>query len=397
VPVPASGAPPAGLLSLRLYYFASFAALGAYAPFFPRWLEARGVRGLAMGAIAALLPAMGILGPPVVGLLADALGLRGSLLRVACLGACLSMGALGVAGALRPALSFGFIFGAVLLYAAFRSPMVMLADVVALERVRAAGTTYGRVRMWGSVGFLAAVLVLGRVVDPAAASAVPVAIAALLLATTGAAWTLPAKPDGRRLPVVPEARALLAAPDFAVFLVASLLAQSAHAGYDLCFSLHLHDLGADGAVTGVAWGIGVVFEITVMIFAESLVARFSAPWLLVLSLFGAAARWALIASVRSLPALLAIQPLHALSFALWWLASLAYVRGRAPAHALATGQGLFSAATAVGSVLGMLVWGTIYRRAGGASVFGAAAVVALAAAMVALSWSRRASRRGPRA
>src|SRR4051794_6507260 len=58
---------------LRLYFFASFAALGIYSPFFPRWLVARGVEGVAMGAIVATLPAMGVIGPPVVGLLADSL------------------------------------------------------------------------------------------------------------------------------------------------------------------------------------------------------------------------------------------------------------------------------------------------------------------------------------
>ena len=90
------------LLGLRLYYFASFAALGAYLPFFPRWLEARGIVGLSMGLVAGLAPAMGVLGPPAIGLFADALGLRGSLLRVACLGACASMAALAALGGAGP-------------------------------------------------------------------------------------------------------------------------------------------------------------------------------------------------------------------------------------------------------------------------------------------------------
>jgi PPP family 3-phenylpropionic acid transporter len=380
---------PRGLHSLRLYYFASFAAFGVYAPFFPRWLEARGVRGLAMGAVAALLPALGVLGPPVVGLLADALGLRGSVLRVACAGAGLSIGALGLAGAASVPLGFGAIFAAVLVYAAFRSPMTMLADVVAMERAASAGTTYGKLRLWGSLGFLLAAALGGRALDPAHAGALPLAIAVLLGATTAAAWTLPAKPDARPRPVVREARALLAAPDFGTFLVVSLLAQIAHAGHDLCLSLHLRDRGASDAVAGSAWAIGVVFEVGLMVFSERLVKRFSAPRLLVLALLGAAVRWALIASVSALPALLAIQPLHAISFALWWLASLAYVKDRAPAHALATAQGLFSAAVAAGSVAGMLAWGAVYRRAGGAAVFGVAAGIALAAAIVAAGWSRR--------
>jgi MFS transporter, PPP family, 3-phenylpropionic acid transporter len=381
--------PPGRLLPLRLYYFASFAALGAYNPFFPRWLEARGLTGLSMGVVAALIPAMGILGPPAVGFLADALGLRGSLLRVACLGAGVSMAALAALGLGGGAPAFGAVFMAVLGYAVFRSPMIMLADVVALERAHAARTTYGALRLWGSVGFLAGVLAVAHSLDPRASVPLPATIAALLLIAFLSAWTLPAKPSSPRLPVAREARALLAAPSFALFLVVSTLAQMTHAGYDLCFSLHLRDLGVLDARIGVAWGIGVVSEVVLMAFAERLCARFSAPRLLAFALLGAAARWALLASLRSLPVLLALQPLHALSFGLWWVASVAFVKERAPAQALATAQGLFSAAIAVGSVAGMLVWGAVYRRAGGAAVFGAAGAIALAGALLATSWARR--------
>ena len=334
---------PGRLLPLRVYYFASFAALGAYAPYFPRWLEARGVQGISMGLIAGLLPAMGVLGPPAVGLAADALGLRGSILRIACAGACLSMAAL-TALSLGGAFSFAAVFAAVLAYAVFRSPMVMLADVVALERAPAAGTTYGEVRQWGSWGFLAAL-------------------------------PLPPNPVAPRLPVAPEARALLAAPSFSLFLAVSFLAQIAHASYDLCFSLHLRDLGASDTLTGLAWAAGVLFEVALLRGADRIVSRAGAPRLLALALLGASIRWALLASVRSLPALLALQPLHAVSFALWWVASVAYIKDRAPAHALAAAQGLFSA--------------SVYRRAGGAAVFGLASAVALAAAILATFWRAR--------
>lgn len=240
---------PGRLLTLRLYYFASFAALGACVPFFPRWLEARGVEGLSMGVIAGLLPAMGVLGPPAVGLLADAFGLRGSLLRFACFGACLAL--------------------------------------VALERARAARTTYGKLRLWGSVGFLVATLAIGRLLDPGASAPLPATIAALLFVALLAAWTLPAKPDTLRLPVTREARVLVAAPDFALFLVTSVLARIAHASYDLCYSLHRRDFGVSDRDTDLAWAAGVSFEVALMAVAEPLMTRFSAPSLVIFALLQA--------------------------------------------------------------------------------------------------------------
>jgi MFS transporter, PPP family, 3-phenylpropionic acid transporter len=380
-----------GLGSLRLYYFGSFAALGAYAPFFPGWLEARGVQGIAMGAVSALLPAMGVLGPPAVGMIADALGVRGSLLRIAGVGSGLTMAALGLLGARGVPLSFGLVFIVVFAFAAFRSPMVLLADVIAMERVSAAGTTYGKVRLWGSIGFLVAAFGLGHVLDPSAPAPLPFAIAALLGLASVAAWTLPKKPDGARLPVVREAGALARSRSFGLFLVASFLANLAHASHDLCLSLHLRDRGASAAVAGGAWAAGVLVEVALMISSERLITRFRAPRLVVFAIAGGAIRWALLASVGSLPVLLALQPLHAISFALWWVTSLAYIRDRAPPHALATAQGLFSAATALGSVVGMLAWGALYRRAGGSAVFASASIVGIVGVIVATFWSRRAS------
>ena len=90
------------LLPLSFYYFTIFGSLGVYAPFFPRWLEGRGVQGLRMGAVAALLPAMGVIGPPLVGLAADALGLRGQILRLASFGSAVAFATVAAAGAFGP-------------------------------------------------------------------------------------------------------------------------------------------------------------------------------------------------------------------------------------------------------------------------------------------------------
>lgn len=379
-----------GLVSLRVFYFAIFAALGAYAPFFPTWLEERGIRGLSMGAVASLLPGLGVLGPPLIGMLADALGARGSLLRIACASASLAIATLGLLGGAGVPLTFGVVFGVMFVFAAFRSPLILLADVVAMERAAAAKTTYGALRLWGSMGFLSAALVTGRIIDPRAKAQLPLLMASLFAVAFAAAWTLPQKPADARLPVVPEARALLRAPDFSMFLGAAFLAQGAHASCDLVLSLHLRDRGASDVGAGAAWATGVFFEVALMMFGERLIARFGAPRLVAFAIFGAAVRWALIASVGSLPMLFALQPLHAISFALWWVASLSTIRARAPAHALATAQGLFSASIAAGAVVGMLTWGALYRRAGGAAVFGAAAFVSLLAAIVATFWARRA-------
>lgn len=381
------------LLALRFYYVAYFVALGIYLPFFPRWLEARGVRGAAMGLVAASPAAMGILGPPLFGLLSDRLDRRGALLRVVCAGAFLCMSAVGLAFALGHPLGFAGIFAAVLAFSFFRSPMLSLADVITLE-VTSGGAGYARTRLWGSLGFLVAVLATGRGIDPASPAALPLAIGAALFLAFLAAFSLPTKGAApAALRALDGAFTLLASGDLRLFYGASFLAQIAHSGYDLCFSLHLRDRGASDGLVGVAWALGVLSEVTLMAFSTAVFRRLTPPRLLVIAFSGAAARWVLIASVTSIPALLALQPLHALSFALMWLASMAYVKESAPRAALATAQGLFSASMAAGSVLGMPLWGALYRRSGGSVTFGTAAFASAAAAGVALVWARRSTAR----
>ena len=95
---------------------------------------------------------------------------------------------------------------------------------------------------------------------------------------------------------------------------------------------------------------------------------------------GTALRWLLMATVQSLPVLLALQLLHAVSFALMWLSSMELVKEFSTPRTLATAQGLFVAACASGSVAGMLVWGPLYRSSGGSWVF----VCAAAASVISL-------------
>lgn len=413
--------PPAVPLQLKpspraisLYYFGIFAVLGVYLPLFPSWLEGRGVRGLAMGAIAATLPAMGLVAPPAFGFIADSLGVRVWLIRAACAGALVAFALLALSSALGVSLGFGGLFVAALAFAFFRAPMFTMADVVAIETSLSSGIAYGRLRLWGSISFALMAIVSGALVDPARPAAFPVTIAAALLAAFTISWTLPARAEAplRRLgqrggaegaagaPRSPAAggsvrertRALLQSRDFRLFLAASFLAQSANSSYDLCYTLHLRDVGFPESLVGVAWAVGVAGEIALMAFSGPLLKRFAPPAVLAFAFAGAALRWALLANVRWWPALLAIQPLHAVSFAMMWVASLAYTRDRAPPQILAMAQGLFSASAGAGSVIGMLTWGELYKRGGGTLTFGIASITASIAFVLAVTFARSARR-----
>jgi PPP family 3-phenylpropionic acid transporter len=387
---------PVRLFRLRLFYFACFASLGLYLPFLPPWLEARGVTGFALGAVLANIPALGLVAPPLFGLLADAFGLRGHLLRIACGGAALAILALALTPlATGRALGFPGLFAAVLAFAFFRAPVIPMVDVIALEEVKSGSATYPRIRIWGSLGFLFTAVTAGRFIDPTHASALPLAIAAVLAVLFATSFGLPARASSPPIPLQGHFRALLQDGGFVAFLAGSFLSQAAHSSYDICYSLHLRDLGLSGATTGFAWGIGVIAELFVMAFSAPLFERFRPPTLLAAAFAGASIRWILVASITTELGLFAVQLLHACSFALMWLASVAFVKERVPGPVIATGQGLFTASIAAGAVLGVLVWGPLYHSQGGRLTFASAAVVSALASGVAAWLSRRARNQRP--
>ncbi|HVU01416.1 MAG TPA: MFS transporter [Polyangiaceae bacterium] len=371
---------------LRVYYFVFFSALGVYNPFFPTWLEARGITGMRMSTITVLNPILGIVGPLAFGVVADLFGLRGSLLRIAAAGALLPFVALSALALVGRQVTYGALLPLIAVFAFFRGPLVSMADVTALEDP----ASYGRTRLFGSAGFLASAVVAGFVLSPKDAAALPVAVGLGLSGAFLAARKLPAKAPPRTQSSE-DAFSLLLKPDYLVFLLGALLWYASHVSYDLCFSLHARDLGASPSFIGILWAVGVLAEIWLMSAFHQLGSKRSPVELVALGLGAAAIRFSLVSVVRSLPVLLILQPLHALSFALVWTAALEHVRRRAPARVLATGQSLFSVATCLGSATGMLTWGPLYARSGGPAVFsGAAGVAALGSITVAgLAWHAR--------
>jgi PPP family 3-phenylpropionic acid transporter len=345
--------------------------------------------GLKLGAICAAGPAMGLLAPTLFGIAADGLDIRVGLLQIACGGALFAFASLAVAMGFGVPLGFGGLLFAALAIALFRTPMSLMADVLALERAPRTGTTYGRFRLWGSVGFLTATLLAGLWVDPRGALVFPIVCSSALALGFVSSLALPRhaelpdRGDGEGL-----ARLLRDGP-LRMLLVATFLGQCGHVAYDMGFSIYLFDLGVPRGWVGVAWALGTGSEVLLMAWSAPVFRRFADPSLLAFGLAAGAARWVLLTVVRSPGLILLLQPLHALSFGLVWLAAVSYTARRYPSRSLATAQGLFVTAVGTGSITGMLLWGPVYQRGGGSFMFAGAACFSACAAVVAVALDRK--------
>ena len=326
--------------------------------------------------VLALTPLMSLVAPPLFGLVADARRARVWLLRLGALGAALAFVAF-FAAVRRPAIYF-----AVAAFAFCRSPLTALADATTLDHVRLRGGSYGRLRLWGSLGFLVAAVGGGALLDHVGLPALIGVGAAAMGLCAAWAFSMPAPPPVERRGVVGAGLALLGAGDWWIFLVAVALGQMATAAYDSAFTLHLSRLGFHGRFVGVAWATGVAAEIALMALSGRILSRLGPARLFALSLGTAALRWWCLGRVTSGAAILALQPLHGVTFGLFWVSAVTLVR-RHGHGAPTAAQGLFAAALGTGSVVGMNLAGRLLEQGGGRMLYGSAACVAAAAAVAA--------------
>jgi MFS transporter, PPP family, 3-phenylpropionic acid transporter len=372
---------------LRTYYLVSYASLGVFLPFISPWLESLGLSGTRLGIVSATRPMAGILAPLAFGWIADRFGYRGRLLRWACLGAMLPFVVLTLLAVPTAAPSFAVVLCCVALSSFFRVPMMSIADVAAVE----GGKAFGGLRLWGSVGFLLTALLAGALLRPSVRFVFPLLVASAFFLAWLTARGFPERREPLRAPEARMVRSLLSHPAFVRLLMVTTLWATAHAAYDLTISLLLRDRGASSLQIAQAWSIGVVAEIVLMAYWSRLEMLLSArAWMLV-GLLGTVLRFVLIAFGSSLTLLLCLQPLHAVSFATFYMAAFLSVRAYAPRELLATAQGTFSTACALGATCAMPVFGWLYQREGGKATFLLAALVALVATGVLLIRLRGAS------
>ena len=353
-----------------LFYFSIFGALGALVPFLPFVLGDAGLSPTEVGVALAVMPICDILVPPLWGGVGDLMRARTRLLRLAAIGAAASILVLAVVEGFFP------VVAGLLLFCAFRAPLVPLGDTMA-RSLLSDPTRFGHLRLVGSFGFGVAALSVGAL---GAATLPIVAMAASGYALAAmAAFHLPPTPPIVGRPVAARDVAQLMRPTYLLFLFGTCLHYVGHSTYDAFIGLHFEALGYSRAWVGTAWAVGVGAEIFVLWQAPRLLRRFSAVALLWPCAAVAGGRWLLLMTLEDGWAILLSQPLHALSFGLWYVSLVDFAQRETDERIRGTAQALVIAAMGIGRVVGYGVGGRAFEVNGGEGLFGFAAVAAVLA------------------
>ncbi|MBI3446727.1 MAG: 3-phenylpropionate MFS transporter [Magnetospirillum sp.] len=364
----------AAALRLGLYYAALFVAVGIHIPFWPLWLQDRGLSPSEIGLVAAAGYLTRLAASPIIGHMADHSGERRRLMII--------LAALAAGLWLIFPLLHGFSPILVLSVIAIFpfTGLIPLGDTLAMMVVNRHGLDYGRVRLWGSLAFIAAATLLGKALGDWPVTALPFLLAAALLVTALACRGLPdlkvIRHEDRPPPVLP----LLRNPVFLLFVATSALNQMAHTVYYAFATISWKAAGLSDAVIGLLWSEGVVAEIVLFAISNRVVARVGPAGLLLVAGVGGVVRWLVLGTTASLPLVAAAQLLHAATFGCAHLGAIHFITRAVPQGLSARAQGIF-AAIAVGLAPGLITpfSGQLYERLGGGAFLAMAGMSALSA------------------
>jgi PPP family 3-phenylpropionic acid transporter len=365
------------------FYFFYFAILGAFLPYWPLYLQSAGYDPVRIGWIMAILPATKIVSPSLWGWLADR---TGRTLRVIRWTAFLSLGSFV---AVFGAEDFIRLAAAMAAFTFFWNATLPLFETLTLGHLHGDAGRYSRIRLWGSVGFIATVLAVGEALDGVLEIAcLPRFIALLFLSQWLISLSVPAVRDAPHAEGRGSLAGILKRGEVIAFFLVCLLLQVAHGPYYVFFSVYLESHGFDSGETGALWGLGVVSEIVLFALLHHLFRRVSVRAVFLWSLALSGVRWLLTAwGVDHLALILLAQVLHAASFGSVHAVAIHLVHRyfRGPHHG--TGQALYtSLGFGLGGALGSLFAGQFWAAWGPQWVYTAAGGFSLLALVIA--WPR---------
>ncbi|RMF75025.1 MAG: MFS transporter, partial [Acidobacteria bacterium] len=323
---------------LATFYFLVFAYIGVLIPWFPPLLAERGLGAAMIGVSLFAIQIPRALLPPAWGLLADRLAQPRGLLAAATVAAGAAFALVGATHRTPLVLALLFAHGLLVV------PVFPLAEVFAFRVLGADRERYGRVRAWGSLGFIVTSLGTAPLVDRLGLSVVPWLAGGLLVAAGLLALAFPGGRFAARARRLGAAEALRLVRRLAPLLAVAALGQASHGAYYAFFTIQLVARGWSNTAVGLLWAWAVVCEIGLMSASPLILRRVALSRALALALAAGGVRWLVTALDPAPVALVAAQALHAGSFALLHVATVQLVDRLSPPPAKAFGQSLASAA-----------------------------------------------------
>ena len=370
--------------NFAVFLFTYYAYAGTFATFAALYFAARGMSVPQIGVLLSLIPVMRIVGPNLWGWVADHTQQRARVLRMT------AVAALAVFIGIFFAHTFAQFFIVMVAVNLFTSAQAPLSEALMLSDMRGDLTNYGKVRLWGSVGFIVAVTAGGYFLDWFGVGSLLWFCVALLVMVLAASLRIRDVPHPPAAHDTPRLLHVLRRPEVATFFLSAALMIGAHMALYSFYSLYLERAGYSKRVIGIMWALGVVAEVVFFYFQARVFARFGARRIMMAAFGVTVLRFAITGAAPGLLWVLVLaQLLHAATFAAHQSASVLTMQRWFAGPLQASGQALYmSLAYGIGGTLGGLFMTFCWDRLGPEQMFYVAAALAAGGAGAA-AWSFR--------
>lgn len=335
------------------FYFAYFGFVGAFTPFWSLYLKSLAFTAFQIAVLMSLFQVARIFAPSLWGWLADHIGKRVHIIQWLA-----GLSLVSYAGVFWGE-SFWWLFAVMLSLSFFWSASLPLIEAVTLGHLGDRFDRYGHIRMWGSIGFILAVVGLGYLLEFTEIKALLWVVFALLVAVLVFSRNIPEPYTMAHASENTSLWAILRRREVIALMTACFMMAAAHGVYYTFYSIYLVDHGYTAAQVGWLWALGVICEIIVFLYMPRLTAMFGLKRILVGSLLLAFVRFMVIGwAVEWWWLIVIAQMLHAATFGSYHAAAVAltyrYFKGRHQSK----GQGFYTSVSyGMGGTFGGVISG----------------------------------------
>ena len=363
---------------LSTFYFFYFAVLGSLIPFWGVYLQSIGFTARQIGELMALLMFSRIVAPYIWGWLADHKGQRLTIVRLAAFLAALSFAGVFLGS------EYWWMAVVMLVFSFFWNATLPQLESATMSHIGGRAGEYGRVRLWGSVGFIIAVVGLGQLFDRVEIWWLLPVLTVLMSGIWLSSLAIPDAEFRDDLPHPEPLLKILLKPKILAFLLICFLMQASHGPYYTFYTIYLTEFHYSKTTIGLLWAFGVVCEIGVFLLLHKLQTRISLRVIMLGSFALAAVRWSMIALFpTSLPLLIVAQALHAVTFGVYHATAIELVHKFFVGRHQTRGQAIYgSVSFGLGGAIGSYYAGITWAAPGPQFSFLSAAVLAAIAFII---------------
>jgi PPP family 3-phenylpropionic acid transporter len=355
---------------LSRFYFFYYFFVGSFVPYWGIYLQSENFSPSSIGILLSLFQISRIVAPNFWGWLADHTGHRVKWIKLTSF-----LGLIGFIGVFW-AKGFFWIFLVMSALSLFTSSTLPLAESLTLAHLATSDGHYSRIRLWGSIGFIVASLLLGYLID---LQGINILLWVLLIAQAIIFFLSNTIPETKEIHHKKNDLSIwkiIKTPSVVALLIGCTLMVSAHGVLYNFYSIYLKEHGYSSATIGWLWAVGVICEIFIFMLMPKILRRYSLKTILLMSLFLGVIRFILIgASPDHFYLLLIAQMFHAATFGSFHAASIEVIAYFFKGRNQSRGQAIYnSVAYGIGGTIGGLGGGYLIQYLGGQLGFIIAAI-----------------------